>query len=345
MTTHDHAHHHGPHDAAHDLDHAHVGSNHRHDDHSHGSHGHVHAPTTFGAAFAIGIGLNTAFIVIEALYGFLANSSALLADAGHNLSDVLGLIVAWIAATLSQRAPSERMTFGLRKTPILAALANALLLLIACGAIAVEAVQRFVHPQPVASGTIMIVAAIGIVVNGATAWLFASGSKHDINIRGAYLHMVADAAVSAGVVVAGLVIMFTGWVWLDPLASLVIVAVIVWGTWGLLTESTAMSLAAVPSRIDPAAVRDFLCRQGGVAAIYHLHIWPMSTTDVALTAHLVMPEGHPGDAFLVTTAHELDRRFGIGHATLQIETDPATGGALAQRHAQPCVTPASRTAL
>jgi len=324
MTPHDHGHH--SHGHAHNHDHAHI-----HSDHNH-------------TAFAIGIGLNTAFIVIEAAYGFLANSSALLADAGHNLSDVLGLIVAWVAATLSQRTPSERMTFGWRKTPILAALANALLLLIACGAIAFEAVQRFFHPEPVASGTVMIVAAIGIGINGVTAWLFASGSRNDINIRGAYLHMIADAAVSAGVVIAGLIIMLTGWVWIDPLASLAIVAVIVWGTWGLLTESTAMSLAAVPSQIDPVEVSDFLCQQNGVATVYHLHIWPTSTTEIALTAHLVMPSGHPGDAFLIETAHELDQRFGIGHATLQIETDPATGATLALRHGQPCVTPASQSA-
>src|SRR4051812_45180645 len=207
---------------------------HSHHDHGHGGLGHVHAPASFGRAFAIGIALNTAFVIIEGVYGYLGNSVALIADAGHNLSDVLGLVVAWAAATISKRAPTDRYTYGMRRSSILAALFNAVFLLIAVGAIGWEAILRLFHPEPVAGKTVMIVATIGIVINGVTAWLFASGRKGDLNIRGAYLHMAADAAVSAGVVVAGLVILFTGWLWLDPVVSLVIVAVILWSTWGLL---------------------------------------------------------------------------------------------------------------
>lgn len=296
---------------------------HDHDDHHHAHDhaGHVHAPVDFGRAFAIGVALNTSFVLLEAIYGFISNSTALLADAGHNLSDVLGLLVAWIAAVLSKRPPTPRLTYGLRNTSILAALLNAILLLIASGAILLEAVQRLIHPEPIASATVIVVAAIGIVINGFTAWLFSSG-KNDINIRGAYLHMMADAALSFGVVLTALGIMVTGWLWLDPAFSIVIVAVIVWGTWGLLRESTAMSLAAVPSVIDPALVRNFLCNLPGVASIHDLHIWPMSTTETALTAHLVTPGGNPGDEFLVEACHQLNHRFKIGHATLQIETSP-----------------------
>jgi cobalt-zinc-cadmium efflux system protein len=327
--------HHHPH-SAHDHDHGHHSHGaHSHGSHDHGAHGHAghsHAPTDFGRAFVIGIALNTAFVAIEAGYGFVSNSTALLADAGHNLSDVLGLVVAWIAAVLSKRPPTPRLTYGLRNTSILAALTNAVLLLIAAGAILLEAIQRLIHPEPVASKTIIVVAAIGIVINGATALLFASGRKDDLNIRGAYLHMIADAAISLGVVLAGLVIMFTGWLWVDPLISLGIVGVIVWGTWGLLRESTAMSLAAVPKSIDPVAVRGFLAGLPGVASIHDLHIWPMSTTETALTAHLVTPDGHPGDAFLLSTCGELDHRFGIGHATLQIETSALRRCALEPHH-------------
>jgi len=320
---------------------------HSHDDHGHDHHGpdhgkhghrghthagHSHAPANFGRAFAIGIGLNAAFVLIEAGYGFVSNSTALLADAGHNLSDVLGLLVAWIAAVLSKRAPTARYTYGLRNTSVLAALLNAILLLIASGAILLEAIQRLMQPEPIASLTVIVVAAVGIVINGGTAWLFASGRKTDLNIRGAYLHMVADAALSFGVVLAAAVIMTTGWLWLDPAMSIVIVAVIVWGTWGLLRESTAMSLAAVPSTIDPAAVRAFLAARPGVASVHDLHIWPLSTTETALTAHLVTPAGNPGDAFLTGTCHELQHRFGIGHATLQIETSGDIHCTLAPDH-------------
>ena len=302
-----------------------------HSDHAHGRHGagHVHAPASYGAAFAVGIGLNLTFVAVEFGYGVLANSMALVADAGHNLSDVLGLVIAWIASVLTRRPPSSRFTYGLRGSSILAAVFNAVLLLVAVGAIAWEAILRLFHPEPVASVTVMIVAGVGIAINGATAWLFASGRKGDLNIRGAFLHMIADAAVSAGVVVAGLLIFLTGWLWLDPLTSLAIVAVIVWGTWSLLRESLAMSVGAVPAAIDPEAVRRYLLSCTGVAAVHDLHIWPMSTTENALTAHLVLPGGHPGDEFLLRAATELRRRFGIGHTTLQIEIDAETACHLA----------------
>ncbi|HTJ58014.1 MAG TPA: cation diffusion facilitator family transporter [Devosiaceae bacterium] len=303
-----------PHDQSH-HDHDH------HHDHHHGP-GHAHAPTNFGRAFLIGIGLNTAFIVAEVVAGLLGNSVALLADAGHNLSDVLGLVVAWVASVLVRRAPTARFTYGLRGSSILAALFNAVLLLVAVGAIALEAIQRLGQPAPVAGLTVMVIAALGILVNGATAMLFASGRKGDLNIRGAYLHMAADAAVSAGVVVAGLVIMLTGWSWLDPVASLAISAVIIWGTWSLLRDSLNMSLAAVPPGIDPLAVHRFVEGQAGVLGVHDIHIWPMSTTETALTAHLVMAS-HPGDAFLHQLCDGLNAQFGIGHSTIQIETNAA----------------------
>ncbi len=317
-----------------------MNSGHRHDhsphDHSHDHHhihaGHAHAPASFGRAFAIGIALNAVFVMIEAGYGFVSNSTALLADAGHNMSDVLGLVVAWIAAMLAKRPPTARLTYGLRNASILAALLNAVLLLIAAGAILLEAIQRLLHPEPVASKMVIVVAAIGIVVNGFTAWLFSGGRETDLNIRGVYLHMAADAAISAAVVVTGWLVLQTGWLWVDPATSLLIVAVIVAGTWGLLRESTAMSLAAVPAAIDPAAVRVYLSNLPGVASIHDLHIWPMSTTETALTAHLVTPAGSPGDAFLMETCRQLSHRFGIGHATLQIETTTTALCALEPDH-------------
>lgn len=314
------------HHTAHDhADHQHHG--HVHGD-GHGHHGHVHAPANFGPAFAIGIALNTSFVIVEAIYGYTSNSTALIADAGHNLSDVLGLVVAWIAVILSKRPPSPRYTYGMRGSSILAALFNAVFLLIAVGAIGWEAILRLLNPEPVGEITVIIVATIGIAINGFTAWLFASGSKSDLNIRGAYLHMAADAAVSAGVVIAAVIIMFTGWLWLDPVTSLVIVAVIVWGTWGLLRDSTAMSLGAVPSGIDPVAVRRYLEQRPGVTEVCDLHIWPMSTTEAALTCHLVMPAGNPGDAFLVEATQQLNDNFGIKHTTIQIVTSPVTACAL-----------------
>jgi cobalt-zinc-cadmium efflux system protein len=312
----------------------HLHSDHAHSDHTHGRHGsgHVHAPASFGTAFAVGIALNLTFVAVEFVYGVLANSMALVADAGHNLSDVLSLAIAWIASVLARRPPSSRLTYGLGGSSIVAALFNAVLLLVAVGAIAWEAILRLAHPEPVASGMVMIVAAVGIVINGATAWLFASGRKGDLNIRGAFLHMIADAAVSAGVVAAAAVILLTGWLWLDPLTSLVVVGLIVWGTWGLLRDSLAMSVSAVPAAIDPQAVRRYLESRPGVAAVHDLHIWPMSTTDTALTAHLVLPGGHPGDEFLMQATTELKRRFGIGHTTLQIEVSAETACHLAPDH-------------
>jgi cobalt-zinc-cadmium efflux system protein len=270
-------------------------------------------------AFALGIALNTGFVVVEALAGILTGSMALVADAGHNLSDVLGLVIAWGATVLAARPPSARFTYGFKSSSILAALANAAMLLAAIGAIFVETVRRLLEPSPVEGGTVMAVAAVGILVNTATALLFMRGRKHDINIRGAYLHMAADAGVSAGVVVAGLLITLTGAAWIDPVTSLVIVAVIARGTWGLLRDSLKMGLLGVPDNVDEGRVRAFLSGLPGVSAVHDLHIWPMSTTETALTAHLVMPGGHPGDAFLHELAHELEHDFGIGHATVQVE--------------------------
>lgn len=293
---------------------------HHHDHHGHGhGHGHAHGGASHGRAFAIGVALNAAFVVVEGVFGVLSGSMALVADAGHNLSDVLGLVVAWGASTLAARPPSARFTYGFKSSSILAALTNAALLLVALGAITVESVQRLMAPEPVAGGTVVAVALVGIVINTATALLFARGRHHDINLRGAFLHMAGDAAVSAGVVIAGLVIQRTGALWIDPVTSLVIVAVIAWGTWGLLKEAVKLGLAGVPAGIDEGAVRAFLLGRPGVSAVHDLHIWPMSTTETALTAHLVMPGGCPGDAFLHELGHELHHDFGIGHATVQVE--------------------------
>lgn len=298
-----------------------MASDHQHD---HAGHGHGQAPKSFGRAFAIGTALNMGFVVVEAVYGLLAGSMALLADAGHNLSDVLGLLIAWGAASLGRRRPGGKYTYGFRSSSILAAVLNALLLLVAIVVIAVEAVRRFSDPAPVAGGTVMIVAGIGIAVNTATALLFMSGRKGDLNIRGAFLHMAADAAVSAGVVVAGFIILKTGFTWIDPVTSLVIVVVIAIGTWGLLRDSVNMSLQAAPPGLDPQEIGNFLCGQEGVETIHDLHVWPMSTTETALTVHLLVPGGYPGDAYTAQVAAELKERFGIDHATIQIETDPST---------------------
>ncbi|MEO0063476.1 MAG: hypothetical protein RLZZ08_2036 [Pseudomonadota bacterium] len=287
--------------------------------HSHG-HGHSHGPVGHGRAFAVGIVLNSAFVMVEAVYGMLSGSMALLADAGHNLSDVLSLIIAWGAAIAARRPPSARFTYGWKSSTILAALANAGLLMVAIGAILFETIHRLFDPAPVQGGTMIAVAAIGIAINTATALMFMRGRKHDINIRGAFLHMAADALVSVGVVGAGALVLWTGAVWIDPVTSLVIVAVIGWGTWGLLKDSVKMGLLGVPEAVDESAVEQFLLSLPGVATVHDLHIWPMSTTETALTAHLVMPGGNPGDDFLHHLAHELEDDFGIGHATVQVET-------------------------
>lgn len=273
---------------------------------------------SYSRAFAVGITLNMAFVLTEAIYGLRADSLALVADAGHNFSDVLGLVLAWAAAAVSKRLPSQRRTYGVRRFSILAALGNALLLLVAIGAIAWEAISRFRNPQPVASGIVIAVAAVGIVINGLTAMLFIGGGK-DVNIRGAFLHMAADAGVSAAVVMAGLLIHATGAQWLDPAMSLVVVAVIAVGSWGLLRESVDLALDAVPRGVDAAAVEKFLGNLSGVREVHDLHIWGMSTTDVALTAHLIKPDLVDEDSFLKEVAKELHSKFGIEHPTIQIE--------------------------
>ena len=295
--------------------HDHSAGEHSHD---HGGGGHANAPADFGRAFLIGIVLNTVFVAIEATYGWISGSMALIADAGHNLSDVLALLLAWGASVAAKRPASGRFTYGLKSSTILAALANAGLLLVAIGAILYETLHRMAEPAMVQGETMAIVAGIGILINAGTAAMFMRG-QHDINIRGAFLHMAADALVSLGVVVAGLLIIWTGATWIDPAVSLVIVAIIAWGTWGLLKDSVAMSMLAVPRGISEAKVRGFLAGLPGVTAVHDLHIWPMSTTETALTAHLVMPGGHPGDAFLRDIAEELEHHHRIGHVTVQIE--------------------------
>lgn len=290
---------------------------------SHGheeGHGHAHGGgTPAGLAFAVGIGLNTLFVVVESVYGIAAQSMALVADAAHNLSDVLGLILAWFAVRLAARKPSGRRTYGYRKGTILSALANAVLLLAAVGAIAWEAVGRFARPEPVQGGVVMLVAAIGVAINGISAFLFVSGSKHDINLRGAFLHLAADAAVSLGVVVTGFIVTRTGWNWLDPTASIAISAVVLFSTWGLLKSSLNLVLDAVPEHIDPEAVRTYLRELPGVTEVHDLHIWAMSSTEVALTAHLVMPSEACAPPFLRVIEKELHERFRIEHTTIQVE--------------------------
>jgi cobalt-zinc-cadmium efflux system protein len=286
--------------------------------HTH-SHDHAHTPVDFGRAFAIGIALNVGFVLVEVIFGFLANSMSLLADAGHNLSDVIGLVLAWAAAMMAKRAASPRFTYGLKKAPILAALGNALLLLIAVGAIGAEAVRRFWHPSVTEGGTVTIVAAAGILVNGATALLFARGSRRDINVRGAYLHMAADALVSIAVVIAGLAIMATGLDWIDPAMSLAVAVVILWGGIGLLKESVWMSLAGVPSGIDAGEVETALAQIEGVDGVHDLHIWPLSTTETALTAHVVTAQADYPDALLESARSMLHERFRIEHCTIQVE--------------------------
>ncbi|WP_114973617.1 cation diffusion facilitator family transporter [Rhodoferax ferrireducens] len=288
---------------------------------------HSHAPANFNRAFAIGIALNVVFVAIEAFYGWKINSLALLADAGHNLSDVAGLVLAWGGALAGKLKPNARHTYGWKRGTILAAFANALLLLMAMGALAWEAVGRLLSPEPLmAAGgvTIMVVAGIGIVINTVTALLFMRGGENDLNIRGAFLHMAADALVSAGVVIAGALTLWMGWVWLDPVVSLAIAAVILVGTWSLFRQSLHMLFDGVPDSVDPQAVQDFLAALPGVARVHDLHIWAMGTSQVALTAHLVMPHGHADDAFLKHATDQLHARFEITHVTLQVMKDAFT---------------------
>ena len=285
-----------------------------------GNHGRSHGHRGHDRAFAVGIVLNLAFVAIESAYGVLSHSMALLADAGHNLSDVLALALAWGASMLGRRVPSRRFTYGLGSSSILAALVNGMLLMLVVGGIALEAVQRLMNPVPVATMTVIWVALAGVVVNTVTALLFLRGREHDLNVKGAFLHMAADAVVSLGVVLAGVGMLYTGWTWLDPAMSLAIAAVIVGSTWGLLRDSLNLSLHAVPSRIDTGLIRGYFSALAGVAEFHDLHIWGMSTTETALTVHLVMPEGHPGDRFIAQVGNELRERFGVGHATIQVET-------------------------
>ncbi|MBD2196421.1 MULTISPECIES: cation diffusion facilitator family transporter [Calothrix] len=298
-----------------------MGHNHHHGHHNHHhhSHEHEHGTNNYSRAFTIGIILNVGFVIIEATYGYLANSLALLADAGHNMSDVLGLLLAWGASFLGSRPPSQRYTYGWRRSSILAALINAIALLLVMGGIGWEAVQRFSQPASIGGNTVIVVAIVGIIINTITALMFMSGRKHDLNIRGAFLHMAADAGVSLGVVLAGITIILTGWLWFDPVVSLIIVAVVVVGTWQLLKDSVNLALDAVPESIEPLAVQTYLSERPGVTQVHDLHIWAMSTTETALTAHLVIPSGHPGDDFLIKTCKELHDHFGIEHSTLQIE--------------------------
>lgn len=288
--------------------------------HSHHGHHHHHGPPDHGRAFLIGILLNLGFVLAEFYYGKVSHSLALVADAGHNLSDVLSLMLAWGGAVLSKRLPTPNRTYGLRRSSILASLTNAVVLLIALGAIAWESLQRFANPAPVAEGLVMGVAAVGIVINGATALLFFSGRKGDVNVRGAFLHMLTDAAVSAGVVVSGFAMGATGWLWLDPVVSIAICVLIFMATWGLLKDSLNLALDAVPDGIKIAEVKAYLESQPKVVGVHDLHVWAMSTTETALTAHLVMQEAGADNEFLRLVERGLHDRFGIEHATLQVET-------------------------
>ena len=310
-TSHSHRHHD---DHAHDKEHSHGHHHHGH---------HHHAPASYNRAFAVGISLNIGFVAIEAFFGWQADSLALLADAGHNLSDVLGLILAWSAMFVGQLQGTDRHTYGWRRASILAALINAIVLLVAMGAMAWEAIHRLQQPVVVAGATMMWVAGIGVIINGITAWFFMRGSD-DINIRGAFLHMAADALVSLGVVVAGFAYLVCGWAWLDPVMSLIIALVIISGTWGLLRQSLHLSLDGVPEHIHLADVRQYLLSLPDVSAVHDLHIWAMSSSEVALTVHLVMPEGRGYDGFLQAVTEELHDHYHIEHPTIQIVAAPFT---------------------
>ena len=309
---------------------AHDHHEHDHHDHGHGHGGHHHhVPASMGRAFAIGVVLNLGFVAAEVGAGLWTGSLALLADAGHNMSDVLSLLLAWGATILARRAPAGRRTYGLRKGTILASLANAVLLLVAVGAIVSEAIRRFGEPAPIDAPIVMLTAALGVLVNGATALLFMRGSQSDLNVRGAFLHMAADAGVSLTVVAGALVIALTGITWIDPALSLIIVGVIVLGTWGLLRDSVDLAMDAAPRGIDVDEVRRWLAAQPGVEDVHDLHIWAMSTTETALTAHVLRPQNTDADSFLHAACDGLSERFRIDHATLQIETDPARACRLA----------------
>jgi cobalt-zinc-cadmium efflux system protein len=305
---------------SHHHSHAHDAHAHDHHGHSHSHAGHSHAPANFGAAFAIGVALNSAFVLAELVFGYMAQSLALISDAVHNLSDVMALLLAWGALWLSRKQPTDRHTYGYRRASILAALVNAAVLLVVVGGIAVEAIDRLRAPAEVASMTVLWVAALGILINGATALLFMRGRHDDLNIRGAYLHMAADAGVSFGVVVAAALTMATGWLWIDPVVSLGVAAVVLISGWDLARDSVNLALDAVPRDIALSEVRDYLAGLDGVSEVHDLHIWAMSTNETALTAHLVRP-GNSNDAFLHRVCEELSHRFNIHHATLQLESD------------------------
>jgi cobalt-zinc-cadmium efflux system protein len=291
-----------------------------HNQHSHGGHGHVRASKSFGAAFAIGTALNLGLVLAELIFGFLANSLALISDGVHNFSDALGLLLAWAGSWLATRQPTASRTYGYRRASILAALGNAALLFVATGAIMIEAVRRFAEAPPVASGMVLWVAGAAIVINSATALLFLGGRERDLNIKSAFLHMAGDAAVSLGVVIAALLIGWTGWLWLDPAVSIVITVVVLWSSWGLMREALNLALDAVPCGIDRGAVESYLASLPDVSEVHDLHIWAMSTTETALTVHLVRPRTEVDDRFLADTAHALEHRFSIHHATIQIES-------------------------
>ncbi|MBB1075506.1 cation transporter [Rhodoferax sp. 4810] len=309
---------------------------HDHDPHHGHSHAHSHAPASFNRAFAVGIALNAAFVAIEAFYGWQINSLALLADAGHNLSDVAGLVLAWGGALAGKVRPDARHTYGFKRASILAAFINALLLLVAMGSLGWEALARLQSPEPTQGWTIIAVASVGIAINTATALMFMRGRKDDLNIRGAFLHMAADALVSLGVVLGGALYLWQGWGWIDPVMSLAIAVVIVLGTWGLAKQSLHMLFDGVPEGVDTAAVRQLLLGLPGVAEVHDLHVWAMGTSDIALTAHLVVSDAVQDSGSLLGAAeHELHEHFEIRHVTLQLET-PAYAAHCALRTGAGC---------
>jgi cobalt-zinc-cadmium efflux system protein len=306
------------------------------EEHPHqGGLGHAHAPVTFGRAFAIGTTLNVGYVIVQVIFGIAAHSLALVADAGHNLGDVLGLVLAWWASYLTKKPATDQRTYGMRRSSILAALANAIFLLIAVGGISWEAIRRFGDKSPVAGWTVIWVAALGVIINLVTALLFQAGRDRDLNIRGAFLHMAADAAVSFGVAIAGILILFTGWHWLDPTVSLLINAIIVYGTWGLLRDSFNLALDAVPPGVNLGDVRRYLQSIPAITDAHHLHVWALSTTEIALTVHLVKPDPSDDDGLLRRINHELTERFGIGHATIQFERQKPTAMPIRPRRVCP----------